>query len=274
MFNEKIPSNNLMHYIITLYHTTSTLMIQGSQRTVSVEKEFPILKAVLNNHRNHGTNNINDAYNHIPEIPQEHHPTEQQLTGEPAKISTSIDTSIIPENETKENTSTIQHQTKNTPSTSLRTLANPTIMITPPAPDIALTIPKIIVTPPDTAESTELCPSNSTDTQNPFTMKHKTDQMPSQNNSIITMIEMAERTPQKKSSERILLSGKKAKTNIPPRKLKNDTTPTVTIEMYNNLKFALSKIDDEMAHFAKRYHEEQKEITTEITDLMKNIIRI
>ena len=44
--------------------------------------------------------------------------------------------------------------------------------------------------------------------------------------------------------------------------------------MYNNLKFALSKIDDEMAHFAKRYHEEQKEITTEITDLMKNIIRI
>ena len=85
MFNETIPSNNLMHYIITLYHTTSTLLIQGSQRTVSVEKEFPILKAVLNHHRNHGTSNINDAYNHSLKIPEEHQPTEQQLAGEPAK---------------------------------------------------------------------------------------------------------------------------------------------------------------------------------------------
>ena len=35
------------------------------------------------------------------------------------------------------------------------------MMITPPAADIALTIPTIIVTPPppDTAESTELCSS-------------------------------------------------------------------------------------------------------------------
>ena len=44
--------------------------------------------------------------------------------------------------------------------------------------------------------------------------------------------------------------------------------------MYNNLIFAFNKIDDEMAHFAKIYQEEQKEITTEITDLMKSIIRI
>ena len=42
--------------------------------------------------------------------------------------------------------------------------------------------------------------------------------------------------------------------------------------MYNDLKCAFNKIDDEMAHFAKRYQEEQKEITTEITDLIKNII--
>ena len=31
MFNETIPPKNLTHYIITLYHTTSTLLIQGSQ---------------------------------------------------------------------------------------------------------------------------------------------------------------------------------------------------------------------------------------------------
>ena len=67
---------------------------------------------------------------------------------------------------------------------------------------------------------------------------------------------------------------KKEKTNIPPRKPKNDTTPTVTIEMYDNLKCAFNKTDDEMAHFAKRYQEEQKEITVEITDLIKNIITL
>ena len=70
----------------------------------------------------------------------------------------------------------------------------------------------------------------------------------------------------------ILHSAKKAKTNIPSRKPKNDTTPTVTIEMHNNQKSVFSKIDDEMTHFAKRYQEEHREITTEITNIIKNII--
>ena len=142
IFNETIPSQNLTHCITTLYHTTSTLLIQGSQRAVWVKKEFPILKAALNHHRNHDTNKINDACNYILEIPEENLSTEQQLTGEPEETSTSTDTLIIPENETKENTSPTQTQTKNTPSTSLETLANPTIMITPLVADIALTIPK------------------------------------------------------------------------------------------------------------------------------------
>ena len=103
-------------------------------------------------------------------------------------------------------------------------------------------------------------------------MKYTTGQMPSQNSSKITMIEMVELTPQKKLPERILHSVKKGKTNIPPRKPKNDTTPTVTIEMYNNVKCEFNKMDDEMPHFAKRYQEEQKELTTKITDLIKNII--
>ena len=83
---------------------------------------------------------------------------------------------------------------------------------------------------------------------------------------------MVDLAPQKKSPERILHSAKKGKTNIPPRKPKNDTNPTVTIEIYYNLKCAFNKIDNEMTHFAKRYQEEQKEITTEIIDLIKNII--
>ena len=192
MFNETMPSKNLMHYVITFYHTASTLLIQGSQRTVWVEKEFPLLKAVLNHHINHCTTNINEEHNQILEIPEEYQ-LEQQRTGKLATPSTRINTSIIPENETKENTNTTQPQTKNTPSNE--TLANPTIMmITPPSADIALTIPTIIVTPPDTAETIELCSSNSPDVQNPFTMKHTTDQMLSQNSSKITMIEMVELT--------------------------------------------------------------------------------
>ena len=52
-------------------------------------------------------------------------------------------------------------------------------MINPPAADIAIAIPKIILIPQDTAESTKLYPSNSTDIQNSFIVKHTTGQMPS-----------------------------------------------------------------------------------------------
>ena len=123
-------------------HNAAYKMTNINVDEFNVKKEFPILKAALNHHRNHDTNKINDACNYILEIPEENLSTEQQLTGEPEETSTSTDTLIIPENETKENTSPTQTQTKNTPSTSLETLANPTIMITPLVADIALTIPK------------------------------------------------------------------------------------------------------------------------------------
>ena len=74
-------------------------------------------------------------------------------------------------------------------------------MTTLPAADIALTIPTIIVTQPDIAESIELFSSNSPEVQNPFTVKHTTDQMPFQNSSKITMVEMVELTPQKQLPE-------------------------------------------------------------------------
>lgn len=111
MFNEKVLSKNLTHCVIILYHTTSTLLIRGNQRTIWVEKEFPLLKVVLNHHRNHCNTNINEAYNQILEIPKDHQP-EQQPTGKPVTPSTRIDTSIIPENETEENTSTTQPKLK------------------------------------------------------------------------------------------------------------------------------------------------------------------
>ena len=42
--------------------------------------------------------------------------------------------------------------------------------------------------------------------------------------------------------------------------------------MYNNLKFLFNKIDDYMADFAKRYQEEQKQMTTKTKDSIKNAI--
>ena len=47
--------------------------------------------------------------------------------------------------------------------------------------------------------------------QNPFTMKHATDQMPSQNSSKITMIEMVEFMPQKKSQSEFYIQQRRQK---------------------------------------------------------------
>ena len=68
-------------------------------------------------------------------------------------------------------------------------------MITPLAADIVQIMLKTIVARPHAVESIELFSSNSPEKQNPFTMKHTTDQMPSQNSSKLTMTEMVELTP-------------------------------------------------------------------------------
>lgn len=57
-----------------------------------------------------------------------------------------------------------------------------------------------------------------------------------------------------------------SKTNKPSRKSKNHKTPTVTTRIDNNLKCVLNKIDDEMTPFDRRYQEEHKGITNEISD--------
>ena len=45
--SEIIPSKNQTLYIITIYHTTNAVLIQGNQKSIWANKEFPILKAVL-----------------------------------------------------------------------------------------------------------------------------------------------------------------------------------------------------------------------------------
>ena len=85
---------------------------------------------------------------------------------------TSIDTSVIPGNITTENTSTTKSQNQN--KLSHETLANPAIMVNRLAADIVFIMPTIIVIPPYTVESMQLCP-NSLDVQNSFTVKYTTD---------------------------------------------------------------------------------------------------
>ena len=66
---QQIPppkSNNL--YVLTLYHTTNTLLIQGNQRANLVDEEYPLLKMVLNKRKEQESSML-DAYNHILETP-------------------------------------------------------------------------------------------------------------------------------------------------------------------------------------------------------------
>ena len=47
---------------------------------------------------------------------------------------------------------------------------------------------------------------------------------------------------------------------------------TVTLEMHNNLKNTINKMDDETIQFAKQYEEEQASIATEISKIWKLLL--
>ena len=46
-FNESIPPKGNILYVLALYHTTNTLLIQGNLRANWVDEEYPLLKTVL-----------------------------------------------------------------------------------------------------------------------------------------------------------------------------------------------------------------------------------
>ena len=56
--SELIPSKNQTLYIITLYHTNNTFLIQGSQKSIWVNKNISILKA-----GGEGNTPMDEAYN-------------------------------------------------------------------------------------------------------------------------------------------------------------------------------------------------------------------
>ena len=48
LFNESIPPKSNVLYVLTLYHTTNTLFIQGNLRANWVNEGYPLLKTDLN----------------------------------------------------------------------------------------------------------------------------------------------------------------------------------------------------------------------------------
>ena len=71
------------------------------------------------------------------------------------------------------------------------------------------------------------------------------------------------------SDEKSVKSPTKEKSNT---KRKEKEKPTATIEMHENLKNTINKIDNEMIDFAKKYEQEQELINVKITDIIEKLI--
>ena len=86
LFNESIPPKSNILYVLTLYHTTNTLLIQGNLRVNWVNEEYPLSETVLNKRKEQESSML-EAYNHAVEIPTL--TTNKELNQEP-NITTSI----------------------------------------------------------------------------------------------------------------------------------------------------------------------------------------
>ena len=228
--------------ILTLYHTTNTVLIQGNKKQMWVDKEYPILRTVLKRMKEKDLT-ILDAYNQVLDLPNkdDHHHT----------------TMSIPLSETnKEN---IQ---PNQVPTAIRV---PQIVITPPEPDkteqeVALE------TTTTTKASVEIIPET-----NEIESKHNTT---SQEDIVLMEIEdMSGKTEDIK--ERALpKSQSKQKSSTTRKKMTNkcNNANMVTLDMHNNLKNTINKMEDEITQFAERYEEEQANIATEISKIVEALI--
>ena len=86
LFNESIPPKSNILYVLTLYHTTNTLLIQGNLRVNWVNEEYPLSETVLNKRKEQESSML-EAYNHAVEIPTL--TANKELNQEP-NITTSI----------------------------------------------------------------------------------------------------------------------------------------------------------------------------------------
>ena len=80
IFKESIPTKNHTLYILTLYHTTNTVLIPGNEKQVWVDKEYPILITVLKRMKEKDLT-VLDAYNQVLDLPSkdDHHHTTMSI---------------------------------------------------------------------------------------------------------------------------------------------------------------------------------------------------
>ena len=80
IFNECIPTKNYTMYILTLYHTTNTVLIQVNKKQMWLEKEYPILRTVPKRMKEKDLT-ILDTYNQVIGLPSkdDHHHTAMSI---------------------------------------------------------------------------------------------------------------------------------------------------------------------------------------------------
>ena len=256
LFNESIPPKSNFLYVLTLYHTTNTLLIQSNLRANWVDEEYPLLKTVLHKRKEQESSML-ETYNNVLEISTL--TTNKKLNQEP-----NITTSINEENPGK-----------------IPTMI-PQIIITSPLEIIKTDNTDI---PQSSPNPIKLEPLNLT-TNNENRNEHAVTKInhPSETNQSnptipeesstrkeIILIEMTDKSTNQLhlANEKSMKSPTKQKSNT---KRKEKEKPAATIEMHENLKNTINKIDNEMIDFAKKYEQEQELINIKITDIIENLI--
>ena len=198
-----------------------------------------------------------EAYNHVLEIPTL--TRNKELNQEP-----NITTSINEENPGK-----------------IPTMI-PQVIITPPLEIITEDNRNIPQSSPNpiTSEQSNLKTNNENRNEHTVTkINHPSET--NQNNPTISeesstekkiiLIEMTDKSTNqlRLANEKSMKSPTKQKSNT---KRKEKEKPAATIEMHENLKNTINKIDNEMIDFAKKYEQEQELINIKITDIIENLI--
>ena len=256
LFNESISPKSNFLYVLTLYHTTNTLLIQSNLRANWVDEEYPLLKTVLHKRKEQESSML-ETYNNVLEISTL--TTNKKLNQEP-----NITTSINEENPGK-----------------IPTMI-PQIIITPPLEIITednKDIPQSSSNP-ITSEQSNLTTNNENRNEHTVTKINHPSETNQSNPTIpeesstrkeIILIEMTDKstTQLRLANEKSMKSPTKQKSNT---KRKEKEKPAATIEMHENFKNTINKIDNEMIDFAKKYEQEQELINIKITDIIENLI--
>ena len=255
LFNESIPPKSNILYVLTLYHTNNTLLIQGNLRANWVDEDYPLLKTVLNKRKEQESSML-EAYNHVLEIPTL--TTNKELNQEPNI------TSINEGNPEK-----------------IKTMI-PQIIITPPLEIITEDNKDVPQSSPNpiTSEQSNLTTNNENRNEHTVTKINHPSETNQNNPTIpeesstekeIILIEMTDKSTNqlRLANEKSMKSPTKQKSNT---KRKEKEKPAATIEMHEKLKNIINKIDNEMIDFAKKYEQEQELINIKITDIIENLI--